>query len=203
MGAMLPNSHRAMWTLPKLDWIDVSLYPCICIEYSGRIFTVAIIHQTQQLARGYFSTLGLLATPPREPPADALELDPIQYAFFSELFKTEWNPDVTLFGELIDPIASLVAAKFRTLHSMPPPLFPIVAYHGTLGINASFILSHGFDAPSACSRASDAVCPFKCSESVCRCRMLGPGVYGTTFGRALAFASTRHARGVSETAKFA
>jgi len=36
IGAMLPNAHQAMWTLPKLDWSDVSLYPSMVIPYRGR-----------------------------------------------------------------------------------------------------------------------------------------------------------------------
>jgi hypothetical protein len=206
LGAMLPNAHRAMWTLPKLEWIDVSLFPCICVNFRGRLYTVAMVLQTRGLAKQYFATQGLLSTPPKEPPVDAICLDPMQYVFFSELAQSEWNPDVTLFGEPIDPIASLVAAKFARLHNLPNQVFPIVVYHGTLGTRAGYIKSQGFDAPRACgfkgSNATDVVCQVKCTEAVCRCRMLGPAVYGTTFGRALAFASTRFARGVSDEAKF-
>jgi hypothetical protein len=144
----------------------------------------------------------MLATPPKEPPADAANLDPIQFVFFSEMRRSEWNPDISLFGEPIDPLACLVAAKFEALHNLPPSVEPIVVYHGTLGDRASYIATRGFELTSHCYGATDAVCHVKCTPSVCRCRMLGPAVYGTTFGRALAFASTRLARGVSDEQHF-
>ena len=111
-GAMLPNAHRAQWALPKLDWADLTLYPSIIVQFHSRNYLVAIVQQTARLARNYFDTTGLLATPPAEPPADAEWLDPIQFAFLSELVPSAWNPQVTMFGEPIDPVACLVAAKF-------------------------------------------------------------------------------------------
>lgn len=67
VGAIMPNAHTAQWSLPMVDWIDPSLYPCMVVEYESRMFTVAIIQQTKLMARSYFDTTGLLATPPKDP----------------------------------------------------------------------------------------------------------------------------------------
>ena len=45
--------------------------------------------------------------------------------------------------------------------------------------------------------ATDSPQDLKCDSRVCRCRMMGPAVYGTCFRRALAFAATRLVSGSS------
>lgn len=48
VGAMMPHANEAMWSLPRVDWIDVSLYPCVAFDRDGTTYVVAMVFQTKR-----------------------------------------------------------------------------------------------------------------------------------------------------------
>ncbi len=184
--AIMPHAGESAWTLPRLGSFATEHYPTLTVPLDGKVYLVAVIVQPKSLVHSLFETDHMLSKEPDQAIMDAKYLDQTQFAFFSEVNPTEWNPHALLYGETFEPLVAETIRRFQWLWGMRAPETPVVLYHGTTHSRASEIQRTGFVVSNECSRldhsgamaASDAS-EIKCTHRHCRCRMLGPGVYGT------------------------
>jgi hypothetical protein len=200
LEAMMPNYGKSIWSLPRILIRDLSACPILVHEEGRTCYHIVFLVQPKRLIASTFNS-SFMESVLDAPVVDAAKMDKTQYVFFSELVRTEWNQHGLLYGEPVDPIVQIVASRFCSMWSMPYPKAPIVLYHGTLADRSDEIVTNGFRTSSSCrydrhfGAPTDTMQPIDCTPRVCRCRMLGTGVYGTIFRRALSFAATRFARG--------